>query len=413
MDEKLYYISPRDVRKNRADAVHIMKSCDQFAESGFQVKLVTPRVSRSEYKVPREAVFGLYGLRERFELLELPTRLRDSSGTTNSRIQRCISAAMFYLHELARGRLDSRAIIYSKCYAAVYPALLLRRAGLLRNHIFFEKAEFVSGDRMHRFTAANVDGLLCINRYIHDKVIQDYGIPPERVVRLGFTTQHSEISAMLSGGRMRSRLELGLHIDGPIVTYAGKTSPQLLEVRYILEAAKRVPEYHFVFVGVKDRERPWFENYARENGLRNVTFVGFQPLETFYEYTNSADLLVSYYDSFDPLSVNQRSPAKLGVYLCLGKPIIMADLPSLREWWTDEQVYFVPPDHPELLAEKIRHVFAQPEEAREKGRKCLDFARNNTYETVYRAVAEFIRKRLPLRNRPVRDPMRAPLTRVS
>ena len=51
MKKKLYYISARDVRKNRSDAVHNMLTCDSFAKLGLDVELVAPFVKRKEYNV--------------------------------------------------------------------------------------------------------------------------------------------------------------------------------------------------------------------------------------------------------------------------------------------------------------------------------------------------------------------------
>lgn len=53
---KLYYISTRDIRKNRADCVHVMRSCHEFVKNGFLVNLVTPRTFRSEYKKSKEEI---------------------------------------------------------------------------------------------------------------------------------------------------------------------------------------------------------------------------------------------------------------------------------------------------------------------------------------------------------------------
>jgi len=109
------------------------------------------------------------------------------------------------------------------------------------------------------------------------------------------------------------------------------------------------------------------------------------------KYIKSADILVSYYDSFDYYSVTQRVPAKSSLYLAANKPIIFADLPCLREWFTDEMVYFVSPDRPDLLAMKIEYIFNNYREALKKGQECVEFAKRNTYENAYKEVCKFIK----------------------
>jgi glycosyltransferase involved in cell wall biosynthesis len=387
---RLYLVSPRDMRKNRADCVHMMKVCQQFAGQGYDVVLVTPRVFRAEYHVAREDIFQLYGLSETFRIVELPTLLTDRTPNWLSRIQKAIVFGLFYLAEIIRGRLGRAAILYCKCYISTFPAIVLRRLGLLKCRMFFEKAEFTAGNRSHRFTAENVDGIICGNQYIHDKTVAEYAIPCPQVHRLAFGTQFPEIAAHLAAHPAPDRETLGLPVGKRLVMYAGKIGPGMLEIRYILESAKLVPEVEFVLLGVNDDSRPWLTGYLQSNQLRNVTLIGFQPLTRLYDYVNSADVLLSYYDSFDQLSVTQRGPAKASVYLSFGKPVIMADLPSLREWWTDEQIFFVPPDRPDLLAEKIRFIFAHPEEARKRALQCREFAKANTYETSYAEVGRFM-----------------------
>lgn len=393
MNKKLYLISPRDMRKNRADCVHIMKVCQQFAGQGYEVVLVTPRVFRPEYRVARRDIFQLYGMAETFRILELPTLLTDRTPNWLSRIQKAFAFGVFYLAEIIRGRLSRTATVYCKCYISTFPAINLRRLGLLKSRLFFEKAEFNASDRVHRLTAENVDGLVCGNQYIHDKVLVEYSISRKCLHRLSFGTQYPEITAHIASNPLTSRETLGLPVGKRLIMYAGKIGPGMLEIRYILEAAKLVPEEEFVLLGVNDDSRPWLVECLQNNQVRNVTLIGFQPLTRLYDYVNSADILLSYYDSFDQLSVTQRGPAKAGVYLSFGKPVIMADLPSLREWWSEQQIFFVPPDEPALLAERIRYIFAHPEEARKRAARCLEFAKANTYETSYSAVGGFMNSR--------------------
>jgi hypothetical protein len=73
-NNRLLYLSPRDMRKNKADALHIMRTCEAFKENGFNVTLITPRVYRREYKYRFNEIWDLYGIRNKlFPIIELPT----------------------------------------------------------------------------------------------------------------------------------------------------------------------------------------------------------------------------------------------------------------------------------------------------------------------------------------------------
>lgn len=82
---KVYYISPRDIRKNRADAVHVVLSCDAISKLGINVELVTPKVIRNEYHVDKKDVFSLYGISEpNFKLTELNTNFVENKKYGNN-----------------------------------------------------------------------------------------------------------------------------------------------------------------------------------------------------------------------------------------------------------------------------------------------------------------------------------------
>ena len=75
--KKLYYISPRDMRKNRADAVHIMYSCAAFSNNGIDVELITPKIIRNDYTVDNDDIFSLYDVPNNFKITELNTRIKE------------------------------------------------------------------------------------------------------------------------------------------------------------------------------------------------------------------------------------------------------------------------------------------------------------------------------------------------
>jgi len=103
---------------------------------------------------------------------------------------------------------------------------------------------------------------------------------------------------------------------------------------------------------------------------------------------------VSYYDTKDPMSVTQRSPGKLTLYACTGRPVISADLPSMRELLNEDEAFFVPPDNPDALASTIQSILDNPAEASRRGANCLEYAKRSDYVTRYGQTIEFI-DRLP------------------
>ena len=388
----IYYISPRDVRKNRADTVSAIKTCAILAENGFKVNLTAPRFWRKEYKKKKSEIWQLYNQKPVFRITELQTFSWDEMPASLLRIQKLIAFSTYYVLLLLQGKLNRKTALFSRCYISIIPAIYLKKLGLIKSSIFFDVGVYLENKRSHRFVAQNMDGLIIYNKYITAKYLEHYKINPERIFQAPFPSQYLEFEPYLNTPMKELRSELGLNTNQKLVIYTGKVSPALKEIQYILEAAKLASPIPFLIVGCKEEFMPYFENNFKERLITNVTVRGFQSLDKIYKYIASADLLISYHDPQIIINRFQMVPAKSTVYICAGKPIIFADLPSLREWFDDDMIYYVPPEHPELLAEKIRYALNNPEISRQKAQKCQEFAKQNTYSRTYQSVSEFMQK---------------------
>lgn len=101
----------------------------------------------------------------------------------------------------------------------------------------------------------------------------------------------------------------------------------------IIEAARKLtdqPDVQFVFVGDGEK-RAALEGMVRDYGLRNVTFIGAQPLETIPYFLKTSDILV---ESLREVPITQGTfPAKLFEYMASGRPILFGakDGEAIRE----------------------------------------------------------------------------------
>jgi glycosyltransferase involved in cell wall biosynthesis len=75
----------------------------------------------------------------------------------------------------------------------------------------------------------------------------------------------------------------------------------------------------FVFVGDGEK-RGALEGMVRDYGLRNVTFIGSQPLETIPHFLKASDVLI---ESLKEVPITKGTfPAKLFEYMASGRPIV-------------------------------------------------------------------------------------------
>ncbi len=97
----------------------------------------------------------------------------------------------------------------------------------------------------------------------------------------------------------------------------------------------------------------------RAAGLENVRLDGFQPPERVPTYLVAGDLGVVPNRSQPAISAKYTSPLKLFESLGAGLPLVVSDLPSMRDVLEHGvDAWLVAPDSVEALATGIRHLLA-------------------------------------------------------
>ncbi len=147
--------------------------------------------------------------------------------------------------------------------------------------------------------------------------IRDLDNPPARVstIKSGFSREFYD--AHENGVRKKFGWR-----DKYLVLYAG-TLGWAHHHESMIEAARRLvdqPDVLFVFVGDGER-REELEEMVSAYHLRNVAFVGTQPLESIPQFLKASDVLVE--SRRDVPITRGLIPAKLFEYMASGRPIIL------------------------------------------------------------------------------------------
>ena len=82
------------------------------------------------------------------------------------------------------------------------------------------------------------------------------------------------------------------------------------------------------------------------------------------------------------------SPVKLGEYFAAGTAVVASGIPALRDWLTEERVWFFKPDDAVDLARVISNVIADPQLAQVKCAAGQEMAVDWTYENRVRQIIE-------------------------
>lgn len=174
------------------------------------------------------------------------------------------------------------------------------------------------------FTHPRFLGSICHSEYTRQKYIE-LGVPADklRCIHNGFEPRRFQAPLSLAAAKKL----IGLSEDAKTVVYTGRVN-QKKGLELVIEAAKRLPDLTFLFVGSYG-EGP-IEAMARKVG--NIIIVPWQTEETLGNYIYAADMLLIP-PSLQPLTKfgNTVLPLKLFFYLGSGRPILAGDTADVTE----------------------------------------------------------------------------------
>jgi len=175
------------------------------------------------------------------------------------------------------------------------------------------------------------------------------GIPSEKVLTIKSGVSEEFINADSNGIRRRFGWE-----EKFLILYAG-TLGWAHSLETVIEAARQLndhPDIYFAFIG-DGQKKQVLEGMVRDYGLKNVGFIGLQPLETIPYFLKASDVLV---ESLKEVPVTKGTfPCKLFEYMASGRPIVFGstDGEAVRELEKAGGALHFRTDDPQQLSELI------------------------------------------------------------
>lgn len=334
-----------------------MRMCDSMAANGAKVTIVYPYTYMKE-NISRKEIPTCYGLKNNFRTRMQYTWLRENS-TSLYRFIVMITAFTFSSVRIAFERLFSsnEAIILSRDAKSLIPAIIIRKltGRLLKTKIIFVAAE-VKDKPIYKWVVKNSDGVFAGVTTTREAIMKLVPIPKEKfILSLAPVPVYSNDCT-----KEVARKKISYSDAAPLIVYTGKLGLDVLELKYILKAARLLPQYKFLFTGGRESAVQRVKEYCNELGVTNVIFTGFFNDSTAVRnYQLAGDVLVSYYTTNDHL-VEFNYPQKINEYMSTGNPIITPDFPATQDVLNNKNVFFVAPDNENALAEGIKFLIENP-----------------------------------------------------
>lgn len=313
----------------KAHGAQIMRTCEALVRAGAEITLALPGRSTSI----KDDAFFYYDVKKNFSI----TPLRVPDWVEFGRIGFLVSTFLFARRVSRLAAAERPNFIYSRDKAVLLVLRYSSRIPLVWEVHSKEPRWAVWLLRGARFVA--------ITSGIQEELISQ-GIP-----KGGVCVAHDGINLdpfARQEPKESARDRLGLPQSKKIVMYIGRLDGwkgvnTLLEASLLLKS-----EIQVVVIGGESSQIEHLRSqYPR------VMFLGFLPYRDIAVNEAAADVLVLPNSAKDATSRKYTSPLKLFAYMASGVPMVVSDLPSLREVVSEQEVFFFKPDDAGSLAESL------------------------------------------------------------
>jgi glycosyltransferase involved in cell wall biosynthesis len=208
---------------------------------------------------------------------------------------------------------------------------------------------------LERWAAKASDAVLTVHEPYRQE-LAEHGVPLEKI---------TVVMNSLDESVLPSELEPDARLDGFEVVYHGTITPHY-GVGLLIEAAalarRSVPDLRVAIYGAGD---------AVPDVLARTRALGLDAaVELVPRFLPHADVLLAVRSASVGAIPNLSTrlnrfalPTKLFEYVALGIPVVTADLRTIREHFSDAEVWFFEPGSAESMADAIARVAADPEAA--------------------------------------------------
>jgi glycosyltransferase involved in cell wall biosynthesis len=217
--------------------------------------------------------------------------------------------------------------------------------------------------------------------------LEALGVPADRM-----TVEHDAHDPALVDAlpeRAAARESLGIHPDAGVVLYAGGLL-RWKGVDVLVDAARQdlLDGASVLIVGGMEADIAALRK--RASGLASVRILGHRPAHEIPLFLAAADVGVVPNRRTPRISSHHTSPLKVFEAMAAGLPMVVSDLPSLRDVLRPDEAVFVEPESPSALGRGIAGLFADADQRRNIAARAREAVQANTWGARARRILTFM-----------------------
>ncbi|MDO8499686.1 MAG: glycosyltransferase [bacterium] len=341
VDKKLIYIANVRLPTEKAHGVQIMKTCEALANQGVQVELVVP--DRRNFL--RADPFDFYKVNNNFTI----TRLKCWDLISDNRWGRAgywLESLTFFYSLKKYLRSTSDCNLYTRDLPIAFLLGVVGKSFYYEIHTLPDKIGWFYKQVWRRAT-----GLMVISGGIKNDLIKN-GVASAKIFVVPDAVDIKQFTIAESRSACRKLLKIPL--DKLVAAYSGHLYAWK-GASTLAEAAELLPEIEIYLVGgTADDVRSFKDKYKQ---FQNLHIVGWQEHRQIPYWLKAADVLILPNSGRQKIGAIYTSPLKLFEYMATERPMVVSDLPAIREVVDETSATLFEADNPASLAQSIRAVF--------------------------------------------------------
>lgn len=378
---RICYIHNMRFPTERAHGAQVAFMCNALSKVGVEeVVLAYPR----RYTKIKEDPFSYYGIEKNFLTKPVPTI--DTQIFIHESMPAFLNMILSYFQHFTFSFsslifLRKEKIIYSRDEISSLLFSFTKKKNFLEIHDLPKRIK-----PFYRIIFRRMTGIVTISSQLKEELISEFDISPNKIL-----VAHDAIDGkafLRKFEKESAKARLGVDFSKFIIMYIGaledwKGYKLLLKASKILKS-----DFEIVIIGkFSSSQQIYMKKYPR------VKFMGFMPYRDLPKNQAAADLLVIPNSSKYEISRKYTSPLKLFAHLCSRRPLLVSDLPSLREVVSEREVFFFKPDNVRDFIRVVYEVRQNHSIVKAKTERAYEKAKEYTWEKRGKRIIEFIEEK--------------------